>query len=97
MTQQQQMIWLDLSEAEKFGSNSYSTTIFQHKYINSGQYGGISCKFSNNPSMQRQAKNNAQYDSDNDIFQYCKNKDDDPPEESRLTSFEGFKYIQHYK
>ena len=42
MTQQQQMIWLDLSEAEKFGSNSYSTTIFQHKYINSGQYGGIS-------------------------------------------------------
>ena len=40
---------------------------------------------SNNPRMLRQANRNSQDEDDYETFQYAKEKDEDPPEDSNLT------------
>ena len=55
MTKEQQNIWMDLSEVARVIRNRSFIPIFQQKDSNSGQYGRISYKESNNPIMRIQA------------------------------------------
>ena len=82
---------MDLSKASSVWGTSSGIQIFQQKDSNSGQYGGIFHKDSNKPRIQIQANYTIQYKVNDDTFQYFKEIDEDPPEESNLTSFEGDK------
>ena len=97
MTQEQPNIWMDISEASRFHSPRYVIPIFQNKDSKSRQYGGISSKESDNPRMQRQDKHTDQDKSDGDTFQDLKEKYDNPPDDSNLTSFEEDKCSGHQK
>ena len=79
---------MDLSEAARVCSTSSGIPIFQKKYIKSGQYGGISRKETKNPRMKSKSNYTAKDKSDKETFQDSKEKDGNPPEVSRLESFE---------
>ena len=88
---------MNLSEAARVHSTSYGITIFNQKDITSEQYGYISQKEINNPRTQRQADHTSQYEADNYTFQYAKEKDDNPLDDSKLKSFEEDDYSKHQK
>ena len=88
MNQDQWNIWMDLSVAARFCSNSSVILIFNQKYNKIRQYGGISHKKIKNSRFQRKANYINTEKSDNDTFKYAKEKDSDPQEELNLTSFE---------
>ena len=72
---------MDISEAVRFFSTIYVTPLFHQKNSMSGHYGKILCKENKNTRVTRQAKHNAQYQSEDDTFKGFKDKYEDALED----------------
>ena len=88
---------MDIYKAKRIYSTISGIPRFKKKDIKSGHYDRILNKEGKHTSMQRQANNTFHKKSDNGTFKDAKNKNEDPMEESNLTSFEDDNYRNNHK
>ena len=99
MTQEHLKSRMKLSEAARVCSTISDIPRFHKRGSKGGGgYGGILCKYGNNPGGKRQEKYTSKDKDDfNDNFKYTKYQDQDTYEELNLTYFEEDNYNEKQK